>query len=152
MSDETEQRAPIPGRFVPGQSGNPRGRPPGSLNKATTILEELFDGEAEEVARRIIDKAKTGNMQALRICLEQIAPARRERPVAFELPEIVNAEDAERAGAALIAAVAAGELTSRQAAPVMTMIARQQAIIDGGSDALRMAEIEAWIQERGEKR
>jgi hypothetical protein len=31
------------GRFQPGQSGNPNGRPHGSLNKATLALEAILD-------------------------------------------------------------------------------------------------------------
>lgn len=44
---ETTGPKQVMGRFQPGQSGNPRGRPPGARNKATRAAEALLDGEAE---------------------------------------------------------------------------------------------------------
>jgi Family of unknown function (DUF5681) len=44
--------------YEKGQSGNPAGRPPGSRNKATILAETMFQGEAETIIRRAIDKAK----------------------------------------------------------------------------------------------
>src|SRR5436190_1859174 len=43
------------GRFVPGRSGNPSGRPPGSRNKTTLLVEAMIEGgggEDDEAARR----------------------------------------------------------------------------------------------------
>ncbi len=34
-------------KFIPGQSGNPSGRPKGALNKTTLASRALLDGEAE---------------------------------------------------------------------------------------------------------
>ena len=73
--------------FPKGRSGNPQGRPPGARNAATVIAEQLLDGEAEALTRKAIDKAKEGDMTALRLCLDRVVPPRRERPVLFPLPE-----------------------------------------------------------------
>jgi len=40
--------------FQKGQSGNPAGRPPGSRNKKTLVLEALLEGEAEGIARGLL--------------------------------------------------------------------------------------------------
>jgi hypothetical protein len=97
--------------FRKGQSGNPRGRPPGARNAATMLAEQLLDGEAETLTRKAVKLALAGDTVALRLCLDRILPPRRERPVRFRMPELASATDAAKAMAALTAAVASGELT-----------------------------------------
>src|SRR6476619_4785882 len=55
---------------------------------------------------------------ALRLCLDRLAPPRKDRHVAFELPPITCAADAAKTSAALMAAVAVGDLTPRGAAEI----------------------------------
>ena len=44
MSEEAKKPKPHPGKFKPGQSGNPKGRPPGSKNKlGEKFLKALHD-------------------------------------------------------------------------------------------------------------
>jgi hypothetical protein len=111
-----------PHLFKPGQSGNPAGKKPGTRNRATRALEELLDGEAEALTRKAIELALGGDMPALRLCLDRILPARRDRPVTFEMPAIDSAADAKAASAALLAAVSAGNLTPSEAAVVGNLI------------------------------
>ena len=108
--------------FRLGQSGNPGGRPRGARTKITLAVEALLDGEADTITRKAIELAKAGDMAALRLCLDRIAPPRRERPVSFDLPSIASAADAARASAALVAAVASGELTPSEAAELGKLI------------------------------
>ena len=61
--------------FQKGQSGNPAGRPPGARGKATLFAEALSAGDAQEIVRTAIDKAKQGDMAAVRFCLDRIALA-----------------------------------------------------------------------------
>ncbi len=58
--------------FKPGQSGNPAGKPPGAKNRATIMAQSLFDGEAETLTRKIIELAKAGDMQALKVCVDRL--------------------------------------------------------------------------------
>jgi Family of unknown function (DUF5681) len=71
-------------RFKPGQSGNPDGRPKGARNVTTRAVEALLDGEAEKLTRKVIELGLTGDMTALRICMDRITPPRKD--VAFSLP------------------------------------------------------------------
>jgi hypothetical protein len=59
------------GQFSRGTSGNPAGRPSGSRNKATLLMEAMLEGEVEQLARKAIELAKKGDTQALRLCLER---------------------------------------------------------------------------------
>jgi hypothetical protein len=110
------------GQFQPGQSGNPSGRPRGSRNATTLALESLLDGEAEVLTRKAIDLALTGDITALRLCLDRILPPRKDRLVSFEMPKINNAQDARAASAALLDAVASGNITPSEASEVGKLI------------------------------
>lgn len=104
--------------FQPGQSGNPAGRPKGSRSRSTLALEAIFEGEAEAITRKVIELALEGDTQALRMCLDRLAPPRKDRPVTFELPAIETAADLSRATNALLQAVAVGDLTPAEAADI----------------------------------
>ena len=108
--------------FQKGQSGNPEGRPRGSRNATTLALETLLDGQATALTQKAIDLALTGDMAALRLCLDRILPPRKDRPVSFTLPPIENAQDAAATVSSVLAAVAAGELTPSDAGEISKLI------------------------------
>jgi hypothetical protein len=108
--------------FQSGQSGNPAGRPKGARGKATIMAEGMFDGEAQEVIRAAIDLAKSGDVAAIRVCLDRIAPRKRDRPVDFEMPPLHTAADAAAALAAITAAVSEGDLTPSEAADLFKLV------------------------------
>ena len=106
------------GRFT---AGNP-GRPPGARHKATRAALALLEGEAEGLTRKAVEIALDGDTTALRLCLERIAPPKRDAPVTFDLPPMQSAADAARAAAAVLDAVAMGDLTPTEGAHVMSLI------------------------------
>jgi hypothetical protein len=108
--------------FPPGQSGNRLGRPRGARNQATLAAEALLDGEVLQLTRKAIELGKSGNLAALRLCLDRVVPPRKDRPLVFEMPRLEKAEDATKAMAAIAAAVAKGHLTLSEAAEVSKII------------------------------
>ena len=129
--------------FGAGTSGNPAGRPKGSRNRTTIAVEEILDGEAEAITRKAIEMAKAGDTVALRLCLERIAPPRKERAVRFDLPPIETAVDAVKASAALVQAVAAGELTTSQAAELGKLVESFVKAIEATDIVERLERLEA---------
>lgn len=111
-----------PGAFIRGQSGNPKGRPKGARHKTTLAMEALLAGEAEGLTRKAIELAQDGDTVALRLCLDRLMPVREDRPVPFALPPIETAADLTKATEALLAAVAAGELTPSEAAELGKLV------------------------------
>jgi hypothetical protein len=107
-------------RFAPGHSGNPSGKPPGTRSRRALLVENLFEGEVEQVARKAVDMALGGNIDCLRLILDRVAPARRDRPVRFPLP---NPPDAD----ALLRAVARGHLTPMEAGQLAPLVQPLQA-------------------------
>jgi hypothetical protein len=120
--------------FLP---GNP-GRPKGARHKTTLAIEELLEGEAEKLTRRAIEKALEGDTTALRLCLDRIAPPRRDRTIAFKLPEVATPADVLRAAGALLAGVATGELAPSEGAELSKLL-------DGYRTALTTVDLEARI-------
>jgi hypothetical protein len=84
--------------------------------------EALLEGEAERLTRKAIDMALAGDTVALKLCLERIYPARKDRPVAFPLPPITSARDAADIAAAVVEAVAAGHVTPSEAAEIAKVV------------------------------
>ena len=108
--------------FEPGQSGNPTGRPRGTRNATTLALEALLDGEAEALTAKAIELAKTFDMRALRLWLDRILPARKDRPVTFSIPPIKSAGDAAAVVSSVLSAVSTGEITPTDAAEIGKLI------------------------------
>lgn len=106
------------GRFT---AGNP-GRPPGARHKATRAALALLDGEAEALTRQAVTLALEGDTTALRLCLERIAPPKRDAPVTFDLPPMQSAADAAKAAGAVLDAVALGDLTPTEGAHIMGLV------------------------------
>jgi hypothetical protein len=79
-------------------------------------LQDMLERDAESIARTAINLAKHGNIAALRICMERLLPARRHELVTLDLPPLDNVADTVAATSAIVAAVAAGDLTAAQAA------------------------------------
>jgi adenine/guanine phosphoribosyltransferase-like PRPP-binding protein len=102
--------------FEKGESGNPAGRPRGSRNRATLLMEGLLADDAEAIGRKAVAMAKQGDMAAIRLCMDRLLPPRKDEPVAFELPPLEKPADSVAAAAEIVAAVAAGGLTPAGAA------------------------------------
>jgi hypothetical protein len=101
-----------------------------------------MEGDAEKLSRKAIDMALAGDATALRLCLDRIAPAPRDRTIAFVLPAIVRAEDAPGALAAIIAGVAEGSISPSEAASMATLVDRWRAAFETSELELRMRAIE----------
>jgi Family of unknown function (DUF5681) len=108
--------------FQKGESGNPAGRPRGSRNRATLLMESLLADDAEAIGRKAIEMAKQGDMAAIRLCMDRLSPPRKGEPVAFDLPPLEKPADSVAAAAKIAAAVAAGELTPSEAAELAKVI------------------------------
>src|SRR5260221_8281298 len=121
------------GRFVPGQSGNPGGKAPGTRNRAT-LLRAALDGEdGSAMARVIIDKAVAGDVVTARFCLDRLGPRPRSRAITIDLPEDACARDVLAVYDATVQAMMDGEITPDEAAQGRRGLdGRRKAIEAGG--------------------
>jgi hypothetical protein len=113
------------GRFQPGQSGNPAGKKPGTLNHATRLKLLLADEAYDVVAHRLIDAARDGHLPSVRFLMERLVPKPRGRAIALDLPP--GASPRQRA-TALVDLMCAGEISAEEAKAMIAvtgMVARE---------------------------
>ena len=101
-------------RGRPFQPGNP-GKPKGARSRVTLAMQDLLEGESQALTRKAVEMALAGDPMALRLCLDRLLPVLRERPVSVALPPVTTSKDAVAASAALIQAVASGEIAPGEA-------------------------------------
>ena len=75
--------------FKKGQSGNPAGRKKG-FQTARTRFKGMFEEAGIELVPQLIQLAKEGNMDAMKMCMERIAPKAKDSSLDFEIPDIVG--------------------------------------------------------------
>jgi hypothetical protein len=143
-AEKSEQKQA--GRFKPGQSGNPRGKPPGTRNPALVALERIGQGNAEGILQAVIIAARGGDMQAARIILDRVWPARRGAPVSIDLPAIKTPDDVLAAMNGIAEAVGSGMLTPEEGETLMKLVEATRHAIDSVDLARR---IEALEQREG---
>ena len=129
--------------FKRGQSGNPAGKPAGSRHRVTLAVEALLEGQHAALTQKAIDLALSGDGPALRLCLDRIAPPRKDSPLTFALPPILTAADTVQASASILAAVAAGDVTPDEAGRVMALLTAHRSLVETGDHEKRIEALEA---------
>ena len=102
--------------FKKGESGNPAGRPPGSVNKNLRMLRDA----AEAILPDLIKRAKSGDLEAQKLILDRGIPRLRavSPPEALALPDGTLTDQTK----ALVALIAAGDLSTTVAAEIAGII------------------------------
>lgn len=127
------------GTFTPGNPGKPRG----ARHATTRAVEELLQGQAEGLTNKAIELGLEGDMAALRLCLERIAPPRKDTPVEFALPSMQSAHEAAEAAQAVLRAVSEGELTPLEATSIMGLVETYRRTLETSELETRIAALEA---------
>lgn len=140
------------GQFAIGNPGGP-GRPKGSRNKLTRLLEEFVDRHGQQALDDIAEKAKgSENPWASKAILKLICGRAGSGASSIELPEIVNAQTLAKAQSDLIRAAADGDLPISEAVNLGSMIELQRRMVITLDHERRLEEIEKAIAERSHGR
>ena len=111
-------------RGRPFKPGNP-GRPPGSRNKTTQMVEKLAQGQAEQLLQKALELAQGGDVTCLRMMLDRLWPVRKGQPVNVAMPPINTPQDVLSAIASIWAEILrAALLPMKQARCLLSSIAR----------------------------
>lgn len=127
------------GPWKPGQSGNPKGKTPGSgqLQKIRAALSD----DVAEILTTLSTAAKSGDVQAARLILERVLPPIRavEQAQALAIPAHGSLTDKAHA---VLGAAASGELAPGQAAQLITALGTVAKIAEIDELAARVAALE----------
>ena len=129
-----------PNQWKPGQTGNPKGRPPGV--SAITKLRASIADEVPQILAALITAAKAGDVQAARLILERVLPPVKaiEQAVALQMPEggTLTAQ-----GKAVLSAVAAGTLAPGQGTQLLAAIGTLAKVTEIDELEARLTKLEA---------
>jgi hypothetical protein len=105
-------------KWKPGQTGNPKGRPPGQ-SEITTLRKSIMN-DAPEILAGLVTAAKAGDVQAARLILERVLPPVKPIEQAIELN--LAGDTLTDQGRAVLSAVAAGALAPGQGSQLIAAI------------------------------
>ena len=128
-----------PGRWKPGESGNPAGRRPGTGEVAK--IRAAIGERVPELLDKLMAQALEGDTAAARLLLERaVAPLKAaEQTQALTLPDGTLTEQ----GRAVLACVAAGELAPGQGSALLAAIGTLARVAEVDELAARIAAMEA---------
>lgn len=130
------------GRFVKGMgSGNPAGRPKGTVLAATAVRRMIEEAVPEIIAKQI-EIAKRGNTLVARTLLEKVLPAARSAPIYGSVPlDGTPVEQAER----IASLMANGQIALDEGASLIAAVAATQSIKDASELQRRLGDIETKL-------
>ena len=128
-----------PGRWKPGESGNPAGRKPGSgeVAKLRAAIAEHLPG----IVAQLVEAAKAGDVQAARLLLERVIPPVKAAEVAQAVA--LPGETLTEQGRAVLGAIEAGELAPGQGAALIGAIGTLARVAEVDELAARITALEA---------
>jgi len=138
-------------RGRPFKPGNP-GRPPGSKNRVTQMLEQLAEGQAEQLYQKVLKGALAGNVRCQQLLLDRIWPARKGQPINVTMPPINNSQDALAAIASICKALEEGDLTPDEVTALSLVVGRSIQVIELQDVERRIAALEQAREKRDEKK
>jgi hypothetical protein len=137
-------------RGRPFKPGNP-GRPPGSKNKITQIVEQLAEGQAEQLVQKALELGQAGDVACMRMILDRVWPARKGQPVNVVMPPIKTSQDLFPAIASIWTAIGEGRLTPDEASALSIVIDRSIQAIELHDIVKRIAALEEARDKRDAK-
>jgi hypothetical protein len=136
------------GKFAPGSSGNPAGRPKGSRDARTEFLDELLGGDGELIVSKLVAEAKDGRPWAVRLAIERLLPQRSPRRVKLAgLGRVDSAASLTVVVAQVIDRAAAGEITVDEAGAFLRLLEMQRRAIETEDLARRLELLEGLRDE-----
>jgi hypothetical protein len=127
-----------PGRWKPGESGNPKGRTPGSGE--VPKIRAAIAARVPEILNKLLEQALEGDTGAARLLLERaIAPLKAmEQSQAISLPDGTLTDQ----GRAVLTAVAAGALAPGQGSQLIAAIGSLARVVEIDELAKRIDKLE----------
>jgi hypothetical protein len=112
-------------KFKPGESGNPRGRPPNKT--ATALLRKAIVDAMPEIIQGLIDAAKQGDVGAATVLLSRCVPVLKAESLPVNLPVV---DGLAEQGGVIIRSIMSGKTAPDVGAALITALASQSKIVE----------------------
>lgn len=104
-----------------GQSGNPNGRPKGALNRRSQLAKAL-EPHALELIAKTIELGLSGDVNALRLCIERLIPKIKHEDTGIELPSRLNEKNVSKLKEKVLLAAIQGQMNVNDAEKLIKLI------------------------------
>lgn len=131
------------GRFKPGQSGNPAGRPRG-IPSPSAKLRQAIGEHSDEIIKVMVQQALAGDVSAASLLLSRVLPTARPESLTATIAN-TGTTMAERAES-ITAATLAGEIPGTTASDLMAILAGQARIKEIDEIERRLVVVEARMK------
>lgn len=123
------------GKFVKGQSGNPAGRP----KQESALIRQELAKHGEAVIKKLLDKALEGDLTAIKMILDRIAPPLKpvSLPSAVQVPKGATLPEM---ATAIINQSINGEMEPAEALQLLHVIVQLKAVTETDSYIQRQNE------------
>ena len=147
-TDETERSARKGQRgFARGISGNPRGRPRGSVNKIQSLSQEMINDHAPEIIAKALELALEYNdIRAVKFLLDRLVPPKRSQSIFLDLPKTRTAKELLAAFGKVENSLRRGEITVDELRMVMLFLDAKRRMIEDVDLSERIANLEARLE------
>ena len=135
MDTTTKKRG---GRFQPGVSGNPKGRPRG-VGEVSKIRAAIA-AHVPNIIKALVDRALEGDAQAAKLLLERAVPALKPVDAGIAVPVVAGTLTEQ--GEAIMKAVAGGAITPDQGRSLLAGLATLAHLRESDDFERRLAQLE----------
>ena len=130
--------------FEPGNKLS-QGRPKGSLNKRTLLLQGMVDDQSESILAKGLALAQEGNIGMLRYFLDRVLPRTNDTAINLGALPLDTAEDLVQTQAIVLGKVASGEVTPAQAQQIDALLETRRRLFETHALEQRVKELEKLL-------
>jgi hypothetical protein len=127
--------------YEKGHPGGP-GRPRGSRNKGHAEIDAIAHQSLEQAVKEIGRRAADGETDAARLLFARVWPRAEGRTIGIDLPPLEKPADLVTAYSALLAAIAAGEISPEQALRLGKVMEGQRLALESTTLESRLTALE----------
>jgi hypothetical protein len=128
------------GRFIAGQAPKSPGRPRGKTDSEK--VREQLQPHSEEVIGKLIELAKLGDPNSIRVYMAYLAPPPRPEAERVTIPGLASAHTPKEKADSIVAAVASGAISFEAGERAMSLLARYMQAITATDHELRLRALE----------
>ncbi|MCU7805891.1 MAG: hypothetical protein KZQ96_22140 [Candidatus Thiodiazotropha sp. (ex Lucinoma borealis)] len=106
-------------KYKKGQSGNPKGRPKGIVDRRS-LFRKHIESNAENLVKKVVAMALEGDVRAMKLCLERISPPMKPRDEPIQIEDLKGTLTEQ--GQKILSSMGKSQLTPSEAAVMLSAL------------------------------